>query len=95
VNEIISLVNVALGSGVLANCEAGDGNGDQQITIDEIVTAVNNALGGCQPAAEQPQAVLRQGPGGFSNHGTVRQRPAPKVAAERTRQPRAESKLRG
>jgi hypothetical protein len=47
VNEIITLVNVALGTGTLANCEAGDGNGDQQITINDIVTAVNNALGGC------------------------------------------------
>jgi len=48
VNEIIALVNVALGTGTPATCEAGDGNGDQQITINEIVTAVNNALTGCR-----------------------------------------------
>ncbi len=48
VNEVITLVNVALGTGTLATCEAGDGNGDQQITINEIVIAVNNALTGCR-----------------------------------------------
>src|SRR5262245_8203058 len=26
----------------------GDANGDGQVTIDEIITAVNNSLGGCQ-----------------------------------------------
>jgi hypothetical protein len=59
VNEIVTLVNVALGTGVLANCQAGDTNGDQQITINEIVAAVNNALLGCRPAENAP-AVLRQ-----------------------------------
>jgi hypothetical protein len=28
-------------------CEAGDANHDDQITVDEILTAVNNALNGC------------------------------------------------
>jgi hypothetical protein len=29
---------------------AGDGNGDGQVTVDEILTAVNYALHGCTPA---------------------------------------------
>ena len=47
VNEVITLVNVALGTGPLAHCEVGDGNGDRQITIDELIIAVMNALAGC------------------------------------------------
>jgi streptogramin lyase len=47
VNEIITLVNIALGNAEVAGCAAGDANQDDQITIDEILTAVNNALGGC------------------------------------------------
>jgi len=46
VDELITMVNVALGSGVDA-CRAGDANADAKITIDEILTAVNNALNGC------------------------------------------------
>jgi predicted outer membrane repeat protein len=47
VDEIITLVNVALGTSQLSTCAAGDTNHDGQITIDEILTAVNNALNGC------------------------------------------------
>jgi hypothetical protein len=41
------MVNIALGEAPLSQCEAGDGNGDNEITVDEILTAVNNALQGC------------------------------------------------
>lgn len=47
VDEILRLVNIALGSGDVATCTAGDRNGDAQITVDEIVTAVQRALNGC------------------------------------------------
>jgi hypothetical protein len=47
VDEILSMVNVALGSVPVSTCVAGDANGDQLITVDEILTAVNNALNGC------------------------------------------------
>jgi len=46
-DEILSLVNIALGNAEVASCEAGDANLDGQITIDEILTAVSNALTGC------------------------------------------------
>lgn len=47
VDEIVRLVNIALGAAPVDECTAGDGNGDGEITIDEIVAAVNKALAGC------------------------------------------------
>jgi hypothetical protein len=47
VDEILTMVNIALGDTSISACDAGDTNGDNQITIDEILTAVNNALRGC------------------------------------------------
>ena len=39
-DELLTLVNIALGSAPVAVCEAGDGNHDSQITINEILAAV-------------------------------------------------------
>lgn len=47
VDEIITGVNIALGTASLEACTAFDGNADSMVTVDEIVTAVNNALVGC------------------------------------------------
>jgi hypothetical protein len=47
VNELLVMVNVALGTADVSQCAAGDTNGDGTITINEILTAVNNALGSC------------------------------------------------
>jgi hypothetical protein len=47
VDEILTMVNIALGNSQISDCLPGDANGDSQITIDEILTAVNNALAGC------------------------------------------------
>ena len=47
VDEILTLVNIALGGSSLSTCSAGDSNGDFMITVDEILTAINNALEGC------------------------------------------------
>jgi hypothetical protein len=47
VDEIITMVNIALGEADISSCTAGDANGDGQIMIDEILTAVNNALTEC------------------------------------------------
>jgi hypothetical protein len=47
VDEILTMVNIALGNLNVSACLAGDTNGDNQITVDEILTAVNNALNGC------------------------------------------------
>jgi hypothetical protein len=47
VDALLTLVNIALGEADISTCMAGDGNDDMQITIDEILRAVNNALNGC------------------------------------------------
>ena len=47
--EILMMVDIALGNADVATCRAGDANHDQQITVDEILSAVNNALEGCPP----------------------------------------------
>ena len=41
------MVNAALGNANVSTCLAGDANHDLQITVDEILAAVNNALNGC------------------------------------------------
>jgi YVTN family beta-propeller protein len=48
VDEILTLVNIALGNAQSSACRAGDANGDGQVTVDEILTAVNNALNACR-----------------------------------------------
>jgi hypothetical protein len=50
VDELLTMVNVALGSADVSLCPAGDVNHNGEITIDEILTAVNNALNGCPVA---------------------------------------------
>ena len=45
--ELLTMVNIALGNAAVSECQAGDGNFDDQITVDEILTAVTNALNGC------------------------------------------------
>jgi subtilisin family serine protease len=47
VDEILTMVNIALGNADLSACTAGDANDDGHITVDEILTAVNHALNGC------------------------------------------------
>jgi hypothetical protein len=47
INEIITCVNIALGTSPLSACSPCDANGDGQVAINEIITAVNNALNGC------------------------------------------------
>lgn len=49
VDEVLTLVNIAVGNTLIAACEAGDANHDGQITVDEILAAVNAALTGCPP----------------------------------------------
>lgn len=50
VNEVLTMVNIALGNTLPSECAAGDANGDHQVTVDEILTALANALNGCGAA---------------------------------------------
>ncbi|MCX8072757.1 MAG: hypothetical protein N3C12_09935 [Candidatus Binatia bacterium] len=44
VDEIITMVNIALGAQQVSACPVADPNGDNQVTIDEIIQAVNSLL---------------------------------------------------
>jgi len=46
-HELITIVNVALETRPVSSRTAGDLNGDQMITINEIISAVAKALVGC------------------------------------------------
>jgi hypothetical protein len=41
------MVNIALGTTPLSACTAGDADHSGDITINEMIAAVNNALNGC------------------------------------------------
>lgn len=47
VDEVVLLVDIALGLGDASACEAGDANGDGQIAINDILVAVQRLLSGC------------------------------------------------
>ena len=49
INELITCVNIGLGSSPVSSCESCDVNGDGTVAINELITSVNNALGGCGP----------------------------------------------
>jgi hypothetical protein len=48
VTEILRGVDIALGLLPLEECEKFDRDGNKTVTIDELLTAVNNALAGCE-----------------------------------------------
>jgi hypothetical protein len=47
VDELVRGVRIALGESTLDECPEIDGNGDGDVTIDELVNAVGSALTGC------------------------------------------------
>ena len=49
VNELIVMVNIALGNADPSVCIPGDADGSGDIAVNEIVSAVNRALDGCFP----------------------------------------------
>lgn len=46
-NELVIGVNIALGLSAGSACPAFDASGDERVTINELVAAVNDALNGC------------------------------------------------
>jgi hypothetical protein len=59
INELIVLVNIALGSAPVSACTVGDANDDGSVTINELIGAVGIALNGCPaPAADATAAAL-------------------------------------
>jgi photosystem II stability/assembly factor-like uncharacterized protein len=47
VADVLTMVNIALGSRPVSDCSAGDHDHNGEVSIDEIVKAVGNALVGC------------------------------------------------
>ena len=47
INELLAIIDVALGQAPVSMCEAADVDGNGGITVDEILAAVNSALNGC------------------------------------------------
>jgi hypothetical protein len=47
VEEILVGIDIALGNLSVPQCQTFDVNGDGQVTVDEILQAVSNALDGC------------------------------------------------
>jgi len=54
VDEILTVVNIALATPPLPRCATGDANDDGQITVEEILMALNNALSGCPSSLGPP-----------------------------------------
>jgi len=51
VDELLRGVRISLGEGPISLCPAIDRNGSGEVTVDELVIAVGNALEGCPPPA--------------------------------------------
>jgi probable HAF family extracellular repeat protein len=62
VNEIIAMVNIALGNAPVTDCSEGDADHSGAITVDEILTAVNNALNGCMAVPGTPTPTATPSP---------------------------------
>lgn len=59
VDELLAMVNIALGGGAASVCPAGDLNDSNSITVDEILTGVNAALSGCPHNGTPMDEALR------------------------------------
>lgn len=57
VDELITGVNIALGSATLTQCMSLDTNGDGDVTINELISAVNNSLSGCPTSQPTPTST--------------------------------------
>jgi DNA-binding beta-propeller fold protein YncE len=59
VDEIIEMVNIALGNAEISTCTAGDTNGDGAIAVNEIIAGVINALNGCPVSPSSRDTSIR------------------------------------
>ena len=50
VDEIVTMVNIDLGSAAVSACPAADPDNTGTVAVTQIVAAVNNALNGCSAA---------------------------------------------
>jgi hypothetical protein len=54
VNELVQAVNIALERAAIESCAPVDTDGNQRVTINELVVAVKNLLQGCDGATPTP-----------------------------------------
>lgn len=54
VNDVITMVNIALGTTDASECPAGDANHDGHIAVNDIIAAVNSVVEGCPTATPTP-----------------------------------------
>ena len=54
INELITGVNIALGSAPVTQCDSFDSDGSGDVAINELIAAVNHALTGCPTSACVP-----------------------------------------
>jgi cysteine-rich repeat protein len=52
VNELITGINIALGTADVSDCPSFDVDNSGDVNVAELITAINNALTGCQITAE-------------------------------------------
>lgn len=57
VDDLLTMINIALGDVNVSTCLPGDADNNKTITIDEILTAVHNALAGCAQPTNTPVAA--------------------------------------
>jgi Protein of unknown function (DUF3604) len=62
VDEIVTMVNIALGKADTSTCSTGDADMNGQITIDEVVAALNHALNGCFTTPPVEEACPQRNP---------------------------------
>lgn len=63
INELLIGVNIALDNAVIDACPRFDANGDDRVTIPELIQAVGNALTGCPAVATTNLGVISPTPG--------------------------------
>lgn len=62
VDEIVTGVNLALGSAALSRCNPLDRDTSGEVTVDELIVAINNALAGCPaPPVQSLRGVAATG----------------------------------
>jgi len=54
VDELVSMISIALGERDLIDCKSGDADASGSIEVDEIIRAINHALSGCPDVEPRP-----------------------------------------
>jgi cysteine-rich repeat protein len=71
VNEIITGVNIALGTAAVGSCQVFDADGSGDVTVNEIVAAVNNLLAQCPPSVPTETPLPTLAPTGTAPVGST------------------------